>query len=60
MVKIIGFVALTLSAATVALATVAPTAVQIPAPEIDPASAIGGLTLLLGTVAILRGRRARK
>jgi hypothetical protein len=27
------------------------------APEIDPASAAGGLTLLLGGVAVLRGRR---
>lgn len=27
------------------------------APEIDPASAVGGLTLLLGGVAVLRGRR---
>jgi hypothetical protein len=28
------------------------------APEIDPASAVGGLTLLLGGVAVLRGRRS--
>ncbi len=27
------------------------------APEIDPASAIAGLTLLLGGVAVIRGRR---
>jgi hypothetical protein len=27
------------------------------APEIDPASALGGLTLLLGCLAVLRGRR---
>lgn len=27
------------------------------APEIDPASAFGGLTLLLGGLAVLRGRR---
>lgn len=30
------------------------------APEIDPASALSGLTLLLGTLAILRGRRSRR
>jgi hypothetical protein len=29
------------------------------APEIDPASAAGGLTLLLGGIAVLRGRRLR-
>jgi hypothetical protein len=29
------------------------------APEIDPASAASGLTLLLGSVIVLRGRRAR-
>jgi hypothetical protein len=29
------------------------------APEINPASAIGALTLLLGSLAVLRGRRAR-
>lgn len=27
------------------------------APEIDPASAMGGLTLLLGGLTVLRGRR---
>lgn len=31
-----------------------------PAPEIDPASSAGGLTLLLGAVAILRGRRTAR
>ena len=30
------------------------------APEIDPAQAIGALTLLGGTVAIVRGYRRRK
>ena len=30
------------------------------APEIDPASAISGLTLLLGGLAVVRGRRAKK
>jgi hypothetical protein len=28
------------------------------APEIDPASALSALTLLLGSLAVLRGRRA--
>lgn len=30
------------------------------APEIDPAGAIAGLTLLAGGLAVLRGRRSRK
>ncbi|HTT05512.1 MAG TPA: hypothetical protein VMF64_09500 [Steroidobacteraceae bacterium] len=30
------------------------------APEIDPAGALSGLTLLLGGLAIVRGRRLRK
>ena len=30
------------------------------APEIDPAGAIAGLTLLAGGLAVLRGRRAKK
>jgi hypothetical protein len=29
------------------------------APEIDPASAMSGLTLLLGSLAVLRGRRVK-
>jgi hypothetical protein len=32
----------------------------IAAPEIDPASAFAGLTLLAGGLAVLRGRRSRK
>lgn len=32
----------------------------VAAPEIDPGSAITGVTLLLGGVAVLRGRRLRK
>jgi len=31
----------------------------VSAPEMDPASAASGLTLLLGTLAVLRGRRAK-
>ena len=34
------------------------TGASISAPEIDPASSIGALTLFLGCLAILRGRRA--
>jgi len=30
------------------------------APEIDPSSAIAGLTLLLGGLAVVRGRRFKK
>jgi len=30
------------------------------APEIDPGSAMAGLTLLLGGVAVIRGRRSKK
>jgi hypothetical protein len=30
------------------------------APEIDPASAISGMTLLLGGLAVIRGRREKK
>ena len=30
------------------------------APEIDPASAMAGLTLLAGGLAVLRGRRGKK
>jgi hypothetical protein len=36
---------------------VPPTVVR--APEIDPASAVGALTLLLGSVAVLRSRAKR-
>ena len=36
------------------------TVVVARAPEIDPASAMAGLTLLAGGLAVLRGRRARK
>jgi hypothetical protein len=31
----------------------------VAAPEIDPTSALSGLTLLLGGIAVLRGRKAR-
>jgi hypothetical protein len=32
----------------------------VSAPEIDPASALAGLTLLAGGLAVMRGRRGRK
>jgi hypothetical protein len=31
----------------------------VSAPEIDPAGALSGLTLLLGGLAVVRGRRAK-
>jgi hypothetical protein len=34
--------------------------VGICAPEMDPGSAMAGLTLLLGGVAVIRGRRSKK
>jgi hypothetical protein len=33
---------------------------SVSAPEIDPASAMAGLTLMLGMLAVLRGRSARQ
>jgi hypothetical protein len=41
-------------------AAVAATAIVARAPEIDPASAMAGLTLLAGGLAVLRGRKAKK
>jgi hypothetical protein len=46
----------TLCVAASSWAAVPPTTV---APEIDPASAVGALTLLLGSVAVLRSRAKR-
>jgi hypothetical protein len=31
----------------------------VKAPELDPASAVAGLTMLAGTLAVIRGRRAK-
>ena len=45
---------------TLAGAASAATAVVARAPEIDPASAMAGLTLLAGGLAVLRGRFAKK
>jgi hypothetical protein len=41
------------------LAAVSGVAMAAPVPEIDPASALSGLTLLAGALAVLRGRRAK-
>jgi hypothetical protein len=46
------------ASAPVTRAVVAPNSVA--APEIDPTSTAAGLTLLLGGMAILRGRRAKQ
>jgi hypothetical protein len=59
MSRLIGAALLIVMTSGVAGAVIA-TAVPLRAPEIDPASALSGLTLLLGGLAILRGRRARK
>lgn len=53
--KILGIAVLLMSACGVASATVIASA-----PEIDPASAMSGLTLLIGGLAVIRGRRAGK
>jgi len=51
---LIGAVLLTLSAAGLAGAGVRA------APEIDPASALNAVTLLLGGLVIVRGRKSKK
>ena len=43
----------------IATPSVAATPSAVAAPEIDPVTAAGGLTLLLGALAVLRGRRTR-
>ena len=52
---------LTAALALLTLAGAASAAVDIitRAPEIDPASAMAGLTLLVGGLAVLRGRRVK-
>ena len=72
MVRAIGLAILLISLASISLAApktvivvckTGPTATSrlcaIPVPEIDAASAIAGLTLLLGGVAVVRGRRTK-
>ncbi len=55
--RILGFVTLL---GFLAGPTMASAGVVFQAPEIDPASAASGLTLLLGTLVVLRGRRSVK
>jgi len=46
---------------SILLAAISGTALAVTAaPEIDPASAFSGLTLLAGALMMLRGRRASK
>jgi hypothetical protein len=68
MLKFIGLVALSLCAGSVALAHDSKDHDWTPswwhqspvaAPEIDPASALSGLTLLVGGLAVVRGRRGK-
>jgi hypothetical protein len=66
MSKFIGFVVL-LAAAGSAFAgadhnhffNLPPWLCPVKAPELDPASAVAGLTMLAGTLAVIRGRRAK-
>ncbi len=58
MYRFIGAAVLFLATAGIAAAYTPVTPVA--APEIDPASAVSGLTLLLGGLAVYRGRRAPK
>jgi hypothetical protein len=39
--------------------TTTPPPNAVPAPEIDAASAVAGLTLMIGALAVLRGRRSK-
>jgi hypothetical protein len=59
--KIMGALALSLTAtmASAACLTAACGPPSLSAPEIDPASAMAGLTLLLGGIAVMRGRKKR-
>ena len=58
MFKLIGTVLLSVAVIGVAQAVTGDPA-PVGAPEIDPASAISGVTLLLGGLAVLRGRRTK-
>jgi hypothetical protein len=53
-------IAMTAGVAGAVVLVPGPTAVPLLAPEIDPASALSGLTLLLGGLAVVRGRRVGK
>jgi hypothetical protein len=52
--KVIGAALLLMGMTSAAMAT------AVTAPEIDPASAMTGLAMLAGTLAIVRGRRVKK
>jgi hypothetical protein len=56
--KIVGMILLMVTVAGVASAVEGQPVVG--APEIDPASAVSGLTLLLGSLAVIRGRFGKK
>lgn len=58
MVRLIGAVLAMMSIAGAACASIE--IAPLSAPEIDPASAIAGLTLLGGGLAVLRGRKSRE
>jgi hypothetical protein len=60
MSKILGAIMVAFGLTAVAHAVVQPAFAFTPAPEIDPASALGALTLLGGVAAVLRGRRLKK
>ena len=57
MFKLIGTILM--SAALVGIAQAVTVDGPVGAPEIDPASVISGVTLLMGGLTVLRGRRAR-
>jgi hypothetical protein len=59
MSKVLGFVLL-LAASSAALASHGgPPSWCFKAPEIDPGSAMAGLTMLAGSLAVIRGRRSK-
>lgn len=53
--KLLGVLLLSMSATALAHS-----AMQVAAPEFDPASALAALTLLSGGLAVLRGRRTKR
>ena len=57
MSKVLRFVLL-LAASASALASHEPPSWCFKAPEIDPGSAMAGLTMLAGSLAVIRGRRS--
>lgn len=55
--KMLGLLAVALMIGPMAATGTVALPATMQAPEIDPASAVGGLTLLLGGLAVLCGRR---